>query len=251
MTDEMKKRPDVSIIIACYNEMPHLPASIREIEDVLNKTIYSYELIFIDDCSRDATRVAVKEICEQNKNYRYIFHEKNIGRGGTVREGLAMAKGAYAGFIDIDLEIRAWYIPTLVRYLEQGGDVACIERIEELSWSPYNIFRVLLSGGYKLISKIILPIETPDTEAGCKFFNMSTMRELIQMTTNQGWFWDTEVIAVAEAEGKKVKSVRGVFTRRPEKKSTVRFIPDTIAHLRALLAYRKKSRILKRAIHTP
>jgi len=235
---EYAETPDISIIIACYNEMPHLPESVQEIEDVLDNTIYSYELIFIDDCSSDATRETIQRICNGKENYRYVLHEKNVGRGGTVREGLSMAQGTSAGFLDIDLEIRAWYIPALVGYLHKGYDVACVERIEEPAWNPYIMFRVVLSGGYKILSKLILPTYTPDTESGYKFFTMATMADTIQATTHNGWFWDTEIIAVAEAAGKKVKSVRGVFTRRPEKKSTVRLLPDTFAHLRALLQYR-------------
>ena len=135
--NEPRKKPDVSVIIACYNEMPHLPESVREIEVVLDQTIYSYELIFIDDCSTDATRTAIKGICERRTQYRYVFHEKNVGRGGTVREGLAMAKAPFAGFLDIDLEVRAWYIPVFVGYLVRGYDMACAERIEEWAWNPY------------------------------------------------------------------------------------------------------------------
>lgn len=240
--NRIEKTPDVSVVVACYNEMPHLPESVQEIEDVLDQTIYSYELIFIDDCSTDMTREVIKSICERKQQYRYVFHTKNVGRGGTVREGLAMAKGTYAGFLDIDLEMRAWYIPVLVGYLRRGYDLACIERIEEWSWSLNNVLRSILSSGYRVISKIFLPIHTPDTESGFKFFTMSTMTEEIRGTTHNGWFWDTEIMAVAEAAGKKIQSVRGVFTRRPEKKSTVRLIPDTVAYLRALLQYRRQKR---------
>src|SRR3989344_4091590 len=133
--NEQTPKPDVSIIIACYNEMPHLPESVREIEDVLDHPTYSYELSFIDDCSRDSTRAAIQQLCQRKpQQNRYVFHEKNVGRGGTVREGFALAQGSVAGFLDIDLEVRAWYIPVLVAYLRSGYDVVCAERIEQWSW---------------------------------------------------------------------------------------------------------------------
>ena len=107
---------------------------------------------------------------------------------------------------------------------------------------PVHDAPMLLSSGYRVIARKVLRTHTPDSEAGYKFFNMATMTDLIQETTHNGWFWDTEIIAVAETAGKKIGSVRAVFTRRPEKKSTVRLIPDTFAYLRALLRYRRQRR---------
>ncbi|MCK4816210.1 glycosyltransferase, partial [bacterium] len=77
--------PYVSIVIACYNESPHLKWSIGEIIRVMDHTPYSYELIFIDDCSQDDTRRLIQELIgkySHDHNMQSLFHEKNTGRGG-------------------------------------------------------------------------------------------------------------------------------------------------------------------------
>src|SRR3989338_8560888 len=231
--------PDLSLVVACYNEGTHLLYSIREIEEVMGQTKYSYEFIFIDDQSKDDTRELIKKICQTRSNCRFLFHEKNVGRGGTVREGLLAAHANYAGFLDIDLEVPARYIPNMVLWLERGYDMVSVERIERFSFNPYKLLRFIFSEGCKKVVASFLGTSFPDSAAGFKFFNMSTMREVVDHTKDVGWFWDTEVVLKSEMAHKKLKSVRGVFEHRLDKKSTVRLIPDTIAYLRAIRNFKK------------
>lgn len=234
-----KNRYDLSLIIACYNEEPHLLKNVNELEDVLNQTPYSYEVIFIDDCSEDNTREIIKKICEGRNNSRYIFHEKNVGRGGTVREGLLLSASPYAGFLDIDLEVHARYISSMVYFLNKGYDLVSVERVEKIHLGFNSLVRLILSHGYRLLTHLLLKMKSPDSESGYKFFSMSAMREIIKNTGDNGWFWDTEVISRAESEGKKIKFIKGVFDRNPDKKSTVRVVRDTIAYLKAIFKFRK------------
>lgn len=226
-------KPDLSLVIACYNEAPHLEQSVEEIEAIMNQTKYAYEFIFIDDCSKDKTREVIKKICAQKNNRRAIFHEKNVGRGGTVREGLLLSKAAYAGFLDIDLEVHARYIPGLLLLLERGYDMVSIDRVEKLALGFNEILRLILSKGYNKLAHLYLGLTFPDSEAGFKFFNLATMRSVIESTQNKGWFWDTEIVYRAEKAQKKMKSIQGVFERNSEKQSTVRIIPDSIAFIKA------------------
>jgi len=236
MEDNFK---DLSIIIACYNEEPHLEASVGEIKRVLNATKYTYELIFIDDCSKDKTCDIIKNICKDNPTYRYIFHEKNVGRGGTVKEGLLSANTKFAGFLDIDLEVHARYIPSMIRALENGADVVCANRIYNFTFDFINLLRTILSRIYKsFFTHYLLGIKFSDPEAGYKFFNSSSMKEVIQATEDEKWFWDTEIIARAENTQKRIDAVPVAFVRRPEKKSTVRLIPDIYAYLKAIKKFK-------------
>jgi len=237
---------DLSIVVACYNEEPHLLRSILKIEKIMNLMNYSYEFVFIDDCSKDNTRDVVKKICENRDNCRYIFHEKNVGRGGTVKEGLLLAKGKFVGFLDIDLEVPAHYLPAILIALEEGYDMACIARIYEVPFSINGLFRLILSEGYKKIAHLTLKLKCPDSEAGFKFFNLETMRSIIVSTEDKRWFWDTEIIAMAEKNNKHIKSIPGVFVRDNNKQSTVKLIPDSIEYIKAIRRFKKSHNWLSR-----
>ncbi|MCK4268558.1 MAG: glycosyltransferase [Actinomycetia bacterium] len=64
--------PDVSIIIACYNEEPHLKQSVAEVIATMKATSYTYELIFVEDASQDRTAELIREICDSEANCRFL-----------------------------------------------------------------------------------------------------------------------------------------------------------------------------------
>jgi glycosyltransferase involved in cell wall biosynthesis len=86
---------DVSLVIACYNEAVVLEESIRQIIQILDNSRWTYEIIFVDDCSQDNTRDIIDKLVAQykNKNFRKLFHKRNMGRGRTVADGFRIARG--------------------------------------------------------------------------------------------------------------------------------------------------------------
>lgn len=235
--------PDVSIIIACYNEEPHLRQSVAEVIATMKPSGYTYELIFVEDASQDRTAELIREICDSEANCRFLQHTQNVGRGGTVADGLRMARGRIAGFLDIDLEIHPRYIPSLVSSIESGQyAVATIARTYHLSWHPYALLRTILSVGYRRIVNLALALPFIDTETGYKFFNREKIMPVIENCRNKGWFWDTEVMALSHENGLDVLELSGLFERRPDKKSTVRIFRDMFIYARNLMEFRKRMR---------
>ena len=118
--------PDLSLILACYNEEPIIRASVQEILEVLRDTRLDFEIIFVDDYSRDKTRVIIDELialhCDVSMSR--LFHQHNTGRGGAVSDGFRIARGEIVGYIDIDLEVPARYIPVCVQAIRQRADVS-------------------------------------------------------------------------------------------------------------------------------
>lgn len=127
---------DLSLVIACYNEELILEKSMEEIFEILDSTIFSYEIIFVDDVSKDRTRELIDKIIKRHKdkNFKKIFHEINTGRGGAVADGIRISEGEIVGFIDIDLEVHARYIPSCVIAIKDGYDIATAFRIYKFYW---------------------------------------------------------------------------------------------------------------------
>ena len=234
-------KPEVSIVIPCYNEEPLLLESVAEIQKVMDTTRYSYEMVFVDDASCDRTPELIKRLCAQHPNCRYLLHRNNVGRGGTVNDGLRLAKGRIAGFLDIDLEVHARYIPALLAEIDAGEcSVATVRRVYKLKLTPQAILRTLLSAGYRRIVRTALRLPLSDTESGFKFFDRQSIMPVIEDTVDTGWFWDTEIMALSLRHGLTVKEIPGLFQRRVDKTSSVKIVADTYAYVRALTDFRRR-----------
>ena len=237
-----KEEIDLSLVIACYNEESVLEGNFPQIIELLNSTIYSYEIIFVDDCSKDRTREIIDEIINQYKEIQIkkIFHSSNRGRGKTVTDGFLVSQGNVIGYIDIDLEIHARYIPSMVNAINNGYDVATAFRIYKLDPTFFILFRHILSHGYRLLSRFILGHKLKDTEAGFKFFSRAKILPILEKIENEGWFWDTEIMVLSFYHGLNIVEIPCLFIRNLKKKSTVSPIKDSISYLISLLKFRRK-----------
>lgn len=229
----------VSLILACYNDHLSIFPSIKRIINILDATKYKYELILIDDASQDESK---KEI-ERVKNFyskkitKTIFHGKNIGRGGTVRDGMLRARGEIVGFLDIDLEVSENYLPAFILAIDKVADVVIGSRVYKIQ--PSTFHRHLGSVTYPFLVKKFLGLPFKDTEAGYKFFNRRKILPVVKQTTNTGWFWDTEIVARAFYSNLKIIETPVLFVRRPEKKSSVNFFRDSLIQIIKLIQFKK------------
>lgn len=229
----MKRRIDLSVIVACYNEIKVLEKNVQVIQGVLDNTKYRYEIIFVDDGSTDGTIEIAKRLCQKNENMSLYCHAKNMGRGRTVADGIRKAKGRIVGFIDIDLSTPARYIPSLASEVENGADIATAWRVYKVELKClHKIFhRLILHKGYRFLVRILLKTNLKDTETGCKFFNRERILPVLNEIKNEHWFWDTEVMIRPLLKEYKIVEIPTVYMRRPEQGTTVRAFKDTLSYL--------------------
>ncbi len=121
-----------------------------------------------------------------------------------------------------------------------GADIACGHRVYNIPFKLDDFLRDFLSLSYRVIVRMVLGLTVMDSEAGYKFFNMKTTKALIELTENNHWFWDTEVIALAHRRGLRIGEVPMVYIRRPDKKSTVRPLLDVGSYIKSLYIYQRR-----------
>lgn len=230
------QKPYITIIIPCYNEGPTFEKSVGKIIGQLKKLKRSWEIIFIEDKSTDGTKSSVEKIVNNLKSSAAIYHKKNTGRGKSVEEGINQAKGDICGFLDVDLEVSERYIPVFIKEVEKGADLVVGKRFYESGFK--SIIRVVASKFYALVIKVVLDLPVDDTEAGYKFFRRKTILPILKKTNDKHWFWDTEICARASQAGLVVNQLPVLFIRRPEKKSTVKLLPDSITYISSLIKFR-------------
>ena len=113
----MKK---VSLIIPCCNEEDVLPIFWQKMSQELKNTQFSYEILFIDDGSKDNTLQWIKDKAKNNKNVKYISFSRNFGKEAAMFAGLQHSDGDYVAILDADLQDPPSLLPQMLGILEKG-----------------------------------------------------------------------------------------------------------------------------------
>lgn len=116
----MKK---ISLIVPAYNEEESLPYFYKRVSKVMNNMVnYEFELLFINDGSKDKTIDVIKEFRNKDKRINYVNFSRNFGKEIAMIAGLDYAKGDAIVFLDSDLQDPPEVIPELIKYWEEGYD---------------------------------------------------------------------------------------------------------------------------------
>lgn len=146
----MKK---ISILIPCYNEEENVVPIANAIVEEMGKNLanYDYEIIFIDNDSKDNTRPLLREICKRNPKVKAIFNAKNFGQFNSPYYGILQATGDCTIMMCCDFQDPIEMIPQIVAEWEKGAKiVSCIKT----SSKENSIMRFLRSCYYKMIKKM-------------------------------------------------------------------------------------------------
>ena len=146
----MKK---ISILIPCYNEEENVVPIANAIGEEMGKNLadYDYEIIFIDNDSKDNTRPLLREICKRNPKVKAIFNAKNFGQFNSPYYGILQATGDCTIMMCCDFQDPIEMIPQIVAEWEKGAMiVSCIKTASKEN----PIMRFLRSCYYKMIKKM-------------------------------------------------------------------------------------------------
>lgn len=146
----MKK---ISILIPCYNEEENVVPISKAVVEEVTKSLpeYDYELIFIDNDSKDNTRPLLREICRMNPKVKAIFNAKNFGQFNSPYYGMLQTTGDCTILMCCDFQDPIEMIPQIVAEWENGAKiVSCIKTASKEN----PVMRFLRSCYYKMIKKM-------------------------------------------------------------------------------------------------
>lgn len=146
----MKK---ISLIIPCYNEQDALPIFYQEVTAVLSSLTYEYELLFVNDGSKDGTLACLKEFADQDEHVVYLSFSRNFGKEAAMYAGFCHAKGDYVAVIDADMQDPPSMLPQMIELLETGDYDSVATRRVSRDGEP-KIRSWFARQFYKLINKI-------------------------------------------------------------------------------------------------
>ncbi len=110
----------LSIIVPCYNEQESIPLFYEEAVRVLADTDMEYELLFIDDGSKDGTLFTLKELQKKDSHVNYFSFSRNFGKEAAMYAGFCNARGEYVAVMDADLQDPPFLLPEMLEKLKSG-----------------------------------------------------------------------------------------------------------------------------------
>jgi len=110
----------LSLIIPCYNEQDAVPVFYKEVKEVLEGMAVDYELLFINDGSKDDTPKILQELAGQDRHVYYVSFSRNFGKEAAMYAGFCNVQGDYAAVMDVDLQDPPAMLPQMLAILETG-----------------------------------------------------------------------------------------------------------------------------------
>lgn len=201
--------PDLSIIIPAYNEEKRLPPTLeRMVKNLRTAFPGSFEIIVVDDGSRDNTSSETKRFARSNKEVRLISNANNQGRGVVMKQGVLGATGRYILDTDADGSVDDEAIPRFYAYMESHPEIDMVigsrtmEGARILIVQPW--LRVALGNIFTFLAWIMFGWKMIDRVNGFKFFRKHVAHDIFPHLVENTFFGEAEVTFVTERRGWKV-----------------------------------------------
>lgn len=122
----------LSLVVPCYNEEGNVRLFHDTAAAVFDNEGYEYEMVFVNDGSKDSTLARLRELhAESDKNIRIISFSRNFGKEAAMYAGIQHAKGEYVCLIDADLQQRPEVVAYMVKRLEENAELDCVAAFQE------------------------------------------------------------------------------------------------------------------------
>lgn len=211
------KMPELSIVIAAYNEERRLPKTLKRLFQFLQQAGVTYEVIIIDDGSRDRTRAVIEEIALVHPEVRLFSHFPNRGRGFSIKEGVLAARGGIILETDADLSVAPEAIMRGVGYFREHSEVDVIIGSRQLSESkillPQPFLRAFLGYGFWYLARVLIgPWWITDFTLGFKMFRKDAAHDIFLHQFDNYYVAEAEIVYIAHKRGWKIQELPVTWT---------------------------------------
>ena len=223
--------PVVDIVIPVYNEERVLAASVERLHGYLTRRFpFTWRITIADNASVDATAAIADALSERLDHVRAI-HLEQKGRGRALRAAWSGSDAIVVAYMDVDLSTDLDALLPLVAPLVSGhSDVAIGCRLSPAASVARAPKRELISRTYNLILRSLLATRIHDAQCGFKAVRGDVAQRLVPAVQDEGWFFDTELLLLAERNGLRVHEVPVDWTDDPD--SRVHIVDTAIGDLK-------------------
>ena len=215
--------PVVDIVIPVHNEAHVLEASVSRLFLYLSERFpLSWRITIVDNASTDETWATAEDLAARVPGVRAI-HLDRKGRGLALRSAWLGSDARIVAYMDVDLSTDLGALLPLVAPLVSGhSDVAIGSRLAPSSRVARSPKRELISRSYNLILKTVFGTHVRDAQCGFKALRSDVARRLLPDVVDDAWFFDTELLLLAERNGLRIHEVPVDWVDDPDSRVDVR-----------------------------
>lgn len=234
--------PSICLVVPVFNEEVQLESSVRAILGHCRTMGWKdVEVMVADNASTDRTAGIGRQLARTLAQVRYLRLERR-GRGAALREAWLASKAEILGYMDVDLSTSLDCLESLLLPLiEIQADISIGSRRHPKSQVERGWKRSVISWVYQALLHATLRVQIRDAQCGFKALRRTVARELLPDIRNDGWFFDTELLVLAQDRGFRVTEVPVIW--RDDLDTRVRLVSTVIEDLRGIARLRRERRM--------
>lgn len=224
-------------MIPVYNEQRDLAPSVRRLHEFLRENIAASATITIaDNASVDGTLAIAEGLARELSGIR-VLHLDAKGRGRALRTAWLSSTATVVAYMDVDLstDLKA-FAPLVGPLLSGQSDVGIGSRLARGARTRRGLKREVISRGYMTVLRLVLGVRVTDAQCGFKAVRTAVARQIVPRIEDQTWFFDTELLVLAQRAGLRVHEVPVEWTDDPD--SRVDIIRTAMDDLRGVARLR-------------
>ena len=224
----------IDIVVPVHNEQAALQDSIRRLHEFLSHEMpYAWRIVIADNASTDATLAMARAMAFELEHVT-VLHLSRKGRGRALRTAWTASDADVLCYMDVDLSTDLRALLPLVSSLVCGhSEVVIGSRLAPGARIVRGPKREIISRGYNLLLRHVLRARFSDAQCGFKAIRADAARTLLPQIQDQGWFFDTELLILAQRRGLRIHEVAVDWIDDPD--SRVDIVATALADLRGVV----------------
>lgn len=195
----------VSVIIPAYNEAHHIVANLEETVRTFDGFGYKYEIIAVDDGSKDNTFEELQRIAKRHSHIIIERNQRNYGKGRAVKRGVRIATGEYIILLDADMDLHPGQIQTFFDIMRlDDADAVIGSKMHPNSKVAYPFHRRVVSTVYYFLVRLLFDLPIRDTQTGLKLFKAEALKKAFSRILVKQFAYDLELLVNIHRLGYKI-----------------------------------------------
>ena len=231
--NSLRRNPQVDVVVPVYNEQGALATSIRLLHAHLSTTFpFTWRIVIADNASSDATLGLARRLARELPDVE-VLHVPEKGRGRALRAAWGSSPADVVCYMDVDLSTDlAALLPLVAPLLSGHSDLAIGTRLAHGARIERSPKRELVSRAYNALLRAALRARFSDAQCGFKAGRTAVVRDLLADVRDHGWFFDTELLVLAQRRGLRIHEVPVDWIEDPD--SRVAIVATAVEDLRGV-----------------